>query len=52
MTETDHGKGKIKHNHVAALVRSKIFKNKVERDKTKFKRHQKHKRREFYERDQ
>lgn len=35
MDTLDHGKGDIKENHAAALVRSRIFKHKVEKDKSK-----------------
>lgn len=35
MSNVEHGKGEIKENHAAALVRSPVFRPKVEKDKTK-----------------
>lgn len=43
MSSTEHGKGKIQHNHLRALVRSRLFPARVEKDKTKYRRKPKHK---------
>lgn len=46
MDDVDHGKGDIKKNHAAALVRSKVFRPKVMKDKSKkLPRKRKHKNR-------
>ncbi|WP_415888193.1 alternative ribosome rescue factor ArfA [Neptuniibacter sp. SY11_33] len=49
--EVDTGRGKIKQNHLAALVTSKIFKSQVvkaKKGKGAYKRKDKHKGRESY----
>lgn len=49
--QVDIGKGKIKHNHLAALVTSKVFKSQVvkaKKGKGAYKRKDKHKGRESY----
>lgn len=49
-SRTDHGRGTIRDNHMAALVTSPIFRSKTEKPgkgKGSFKRNSKHKSREF-----
>ncbi|WP_415901168.1 alternative ribosome rescue factor ArfA [Neptuniibacter sp. QD29_5] len=49
--EVDTGRGKIKQNHLAALVTSKVFKSQVvkaKKGKGTYKRKDKHKGRESY----
>lgn len=43
MSNIDHGKGKIRDNHQHALVRSPVFKHKVEESKKSYNRKKKHK---------
>lgn len=48
---TDTGRGRIKHNHLAALVTSKVYQTKVEKSqkgKGSYQRKEKHKGREPY----
>ncbi len=43
----EHGRGKIKHNALFALVTSPAYKSKVEKDKKKYNRKEKHKAKDF-----
>ncbi|ATN93434.1 alternative ribosome-rescue factor A [Pseudoalteromonas phage J2-1_QLiu-2017] len=42
----DHGRGKTKDNKLKQIVTSDLFRTRVERDKTKYRRKKKHKNRE------
>lgn len=43
MADVDHGKGEIRDNAIKALVRSNVFRHKVEKSKKQYKRKDKHK---------
>lgn len=44
--ETEHNKGKIKHNALRALVKSSVFKYKLFKNKKCYNRKQKHRNKE------